>query len=223
MSTGQLSAESWLARGVEAYGAKRFDEACEYFENATTTDPSSVQAHLALGAARLTLYKQRPAGFSPDLEAAGERMLQEWAAYEERERAILAEQNSTNWPLAENSLKRANQLDPENDLIIEYLCSLYFSWKDPRDKENDRMDEAKRWLERLLEVRPDHKHANVHCGMILIGKTRKLLPNYGHYPVRPEPNLPILRAKAEPLLDEASRHLARAIALYGEQTAAPHL
>ncbi len=83
------------------------------------------------------------------------------------------------------------------------------------------MDEAKQWLERLLEIRPEHKHANVQCGMILSAKARKLLPNYGRYPASAEPDLSTLRDKAGPLLDEASRHLMRAITLYDEQTAAP--
>src|SRR5689334_1956911 len=185
MSTAELSAEAWLARGIEAYQAKRFDEACHHFENAIAIDSGSVQAHLALGAARLTLYIQRPERVWLNV-AEPERAERGWAAYKERENAIVAEQNSRNWPLAEKSLKRANQLDPENELIIEYLCSLYFSWKDPLDEGNDRMDEAKRWLERLVEIRPEHKYANVYCGMILSAKARKLLPNYGRYPISPE-------------------------------------
>ena len=220
MSTGELSAEAWMARGIEAYQAKRFEEACEHFEKAIAMDLRSAAAHLALGATRLNLYLRRPTGFWLDVTAEGDRAEREWAAYQERERAILAEQNSTNWPLAEKSLKRANQLAPENELIIEYLCSLYFHWKDPVDEGNDRMEEAKRWLERLLEVRPEHKYANVYCGMILVAKAQKLLPNYGRYPVPPEPDLATLRMQAGPLLDEANRHLTRALALHGEQTAA---
>ena len=223
MSTEELSAEAWLARGIEAYQAKRFEEACQHFEKAIAIDSGSARAYLALGAARLTLYKQRPERVWLDLAAEADRAEREWAAYKERENAIVAEQNSTNWPLAEKSLKRANQLDPENELIIEYLCSLYFSWKDPLDEGNDRMDEAKRWLERLVEIRPEHKYANVYCGMILSAKARKLLPNYGRYPVSPEPDLASLRMKAGPLLDEASRHLERALALHRDQTAAPYL
>src|SRR5262245_40890519 len=120
MSTG-----AWMARGSEAYLAKRFEEACEDFEKAIAMDSRSTEAHLALGAARLTLYLRRPAGFWPDDPTDGDRVQREWAAYEQREKVILAEQNSTNWPLAEKSLKRANELAPENELIIEYLCSLY--------------------------------------------------------------------------------------------------
>jgi len=142
--------------------------------------------------------------------------------YREEEKGILAEQNLTNWPLAEKSLKRANQLDPQNNLVVEYLCALYFAWKDPLDEENDRMDEAKQWLERLVELHPEHKYANFYCGMILSAKARKLLPNYGRFPPWPEPDLASLRMKVSPLLEEASRHLARALALHGAHTAASH-
>ncbi len=215
--------EAWIARGIEAYQAGRFQEACEHFEKAVAFNPGSAQAHLALGAARLTLYRQRPAGHSLHPASDGHTMERAWAAFQDKEKAILSEQNSTNWPLAEQSLQRANQLDPEDPLIIEYLCSLYFAWKDPLDEANDRFDEAKHWLERLLEVRPDHKDADVQCGLILRAKAGKLVPNYGRYPAPPEPDLASLRSQVEPLLDEASRHLERASALYGDRTAAPFL
>jgi hypothetical protein len=133
-----------------------------------------------------------------------------------------AEQNSTNWPLAEKSLKRANQLDPQNKLVVEYLCAIYFYWKDPFDEQNDRLDESKQWLECLAQLDPEHKYANFYCGMILSEKARKLLPNYGRLPSVPEPDLASLRAKAGSLLEEASRHLSRALILHGEQTAASH-
>jgi tetratricopeptide (TPR) repeat protein len=217
MASEDLSAETWLARGIEAYQARRFDEAAEHFEKAVAMDPGSVQAHLALGAVRLTLYKKRP-----PLHFFAEREISEREVedFREREKAILAEQNAANWALAENSLKQANELDPENALVVEYLCALYFAWKDPLDETNDRMDEAKQWLERLLELQPEHKYANFHCGMILSGKARKLLPNYGRYPVPPEPDLASLRLKVSPLLEEASRHLSRALTLHGESTGA---
>ena len=134
---------------------------------------------------------------------------------------MLAEQNSTNWALAEKSLKRANELDPQDQLVIEYLCVLYFAWKDPLE-ESDRMDEAKQWLERLAELYPEHKYANFYCGMILSAKARKLLPSYGRFPPLPEPDLASLRTKVSPLLEQASRHLARTLTLDREHAAALH-
>lgn len=222
MASGELSAEAWLARGTEAYLKRRVTEAVEYFEKAVAVDPDFVQAHLALGVARMTLYQRRPSPVSTYLFERRDISDQELEVHRESEKRILAEQNSTNWPLAEKSLKRANQLDPQNKLVVEYLCSLYYHWQDPLGEE-DHMYEAKQWLERLLELQPNHKHANFYCGMILSGKARKLLPNYGRFPPGSLPDPPSLRMRARPLLQEARWHLERALALHGGQTAATHL
>ena len=219
MASEKFGGGAWLARGVEAYQKRRFDEAVEHFENAVAIDPGSVQANLALGATRFTFYMRDSFPPPPDF-SAGEPFSDEWEAFRERQKVIRAEQNSTNWPMAEKSLRRANQLDPQDKLVIEYLCALYFSWKDLLDEQKDRMDEAKKWLERLAELDPENKYANCYCGMILSGKARKLLPNYGRLPPVPEPDLASVRAKAGPLLEEAHLHLARALALHGEQTGA---
>ncbi len=221
MPSDDFTAEAWLARGIEAYAKRSFEEAAGNFEKAVAVDPGSVQACLALGAARLTLYQNRPSPVATYFFAERDISEPELAVHREKEKAILAEQNSTNWPLAENSLKQANQLDPQNKLIVEYLCALYFYWKDS-SQENNRMDEAKQWLEYLLELDPRHKYANFYCGLILTDKARKLLPNYGRFPPLPEPDLASLRMKVGPLLEEASRHLTRALALHGEQTGASH-
>jgi len=222
MASEDLSAEAWLARGAEAYLKQRFTEAAEHFEKAAATDPRSAQAHLALGAARLTLYQRRPSPVSTYLFATPDFSERELAVHQENEKAILTEQNSTNWPLAEKSLKRANQLEPENSLIVEYLCALYFYWKDPLDKD-DRANEAKQWLERLLELEPEHKYADFQCGLVLMSKARKLLPNYGRFPQGPDPDLPSDAMQARPFLEEAKQHLERALALHGQQTAASFL
>jgi tetratricopeptide (TPR) repeat protein len=215
------SVEAWLTRGMEAYQKQRFDEAVEHFEKAVARDSGSVQAHLALGVGRLTLYKRRPSPPSPDYLSAQRDVLEsELRAYREQQAATLREQNSTNWPLAEKNLQRAHQLDTQNKLVIEYLCVLYFVWKDPLEEERDRLEEAKHWLERLAELDPEHKYANFYCGMILTTRARKLLPNYGRLPPLPEPDLTSLRAKVGPLLEEAKRHLSRALSLDREHRGA---
>ena len=58
MASEELSAEAWRARGIEAYQEQRFDEAAEYFGKAVAIDPGSADAHLAVGATHLTLYKR---------------------------------------------------------------------------------------------------------------------------------------------------------------------
>jgi tetratricopeptide (TPR) repeat protein len=219
MSSEEHGADARIASGIEAYQKHHFDEAAEHFEKAVTMDPGSLDAHLALGATRLTLYQRRPSPASTYLAERRDITERELIEYREKERVILAEQNRTNWPLAETSLKRANQLDPRNELVVEYLCVLYFSWKNPGDEEADRMDDAKQWFEHLAELNPQHTHANFYAGMILTTKARKLLPNFGRFPSVPEPDLPSRRRLVEPLLEEASRHFARAQAVSGDQTA----
>ncbi len=216
MASEELSAEAWRARGIEAYQEQRFDKAVEYFGKAVAMDPGSADAHLALAATYLTLYKRgrwtpTPDSFS-NVDSDPEIADAEWRAYEAQERALIIEQNSTNWPLAEKSLKRASQLDPQSKLIIEYLCELYSMWKDPLNEENDRVDEAKHWLKRLVDVDPTNKHADLHCAILLSMKARKLLPNYGGSASLPGDDLVSLRTKVGPLLEEASHHLKRALA-----------
>jgi hypothetical protein len=80
-------------------------------------------------------------------------------------------------------------------------------------EENNRVGETKHWLERRAELDPGNKYANFYCGMILTDKARKLLPNFGRLPASPEPDLPSLRTKVGPLLEEASRHFDHALTL----------
>ncbi|MFL6446164.1 MAG: tetratricopeptide repeat protein [Bryobacteraceae bacterium] len=212
----------WLARGIEAYGQERFSHALELFEKAVAVDPESLPAHLAVGAAYLTLYRKRPSPPLPDVTSAGYEVWErEFRLHQDNANAILAEQNATSWPRAEKSLRTANRLDPDGPLVVEYLGALYYSWKDPLD-ESDRFDEAKRWLDRLLELYPEHKYANFYCGMILIAQAHKLLPDYGRFPPLREPDLPSLRLKVGPMLEEASRYFTRQLTVVREHTAASY-
>src|SRR4051794_4817400 len=129
MDSGNLSAEAYLARGIVAYNERRLDEAAELFGKAAALNPESAQMHLALGATRLTQYIRGCRPPATDY-LFGNRGITaaEWDAYEEERSALVTQQNATNWPLAEKSLKRANQLDPQNKLITQYLCVLYSCW-----------------------------------------------------------------------------------------------
>jgi tetratricopeptide (TPR) repeat protein len=226
MSSDEGSAEAWLARGIKAYLERRFTEAIEDFERAVAIHSESVDVHLALGATYLTLYKKCPSPPIPnDLDEKFDVWEKKLRAYEEQEKSILAELNSTTWPLAEESLKRANQLDPQNKLVMEYLCALYFGWKDSPDEDKDRLEEAKHWFERLAEIYPEHEYANFQCGMIAMIQAQKLLPNYGRFPrpLETEEDRKSLRMKAGPLLEQAKRHLSQAMTLDPEHTGALHL
>jgi tetratricopeptide (TPR) repeat protein len=216
MSLEEGRAETWLARGVEAYQQQRFTEAAAHFEKAVAREPGSAPAHLALGVACLTLYRNRPAPPSPDWVGARRDMTEaELRTYREQEQALLAEQNATNWVRAEESLHRAHQLDPQNQLILEYLGALYFVWKDPFEEENHRLAEARSWLARLAALNPEHPSAHLDCGRIACQQAQRFLHHAGRFPSPPETeeDRRALYRKVRPLFAEATRHLGRALAL----------
>jgi tetratricopeptide (TPR) repeat protein len=222
MYSEDFTAEALLACGIDAYRKQQFEQATEHFDRAVALAPSSVQSYLSAGVARFTLAKRGYFSPSPAVPLKDDEYREdEWAAHAKEEKRMRAEQNSTNWPLAERSLKRANELDPQNRSVVEYLSALYFLWKDP-DEQIDRLDEAKHWLERLAELDPQNDYANFYCGVILTTKAQKLLPNYGPVPSTPEPDLASRRISVEPLLDEASRHLERAATLVKDQSGIRH-
>jgi len=225
MFSDPIRAEAWLARGREAYQKQRFAEAAEHFKHAVALAPDSLPAHLALAATHLTLYKKPPSPPTPASLRAGRDVSEaELRAYRAQQQAILAEQNSTHWPLAEESLQRAYRLDPQNQLVIEYLCALYFVWKDPLNEENHRLEEARQWFARLTEVDPNHRYAAFYGGMIASIQARKLLPHDGRFPPPPETDEDheALRRKVRPLLEEATRHLLRALMLDPKHGGALH-
>jgi tetratricopeptide (TPR) repeat protein len=188
MDAGNDSAETYRRGGIVAYEDRRLDEAAELFGKAVAIDRDSAEAHLALGAARLTEYIRGCRPPSTDYVFGNHEVSEaDWYAYEEERSAFIAQQNATNWPLAEKSLKKANQLDPQNKLIVQYICVLYSFWKDPLTEENGRADEAICWLERLAELDPTDYDPNLSCATLLTMEARKLLPNYGRFPAFPEP------------------------------------
>ncbi len=80
------------------------------------------------------------------------------------------------------------------------------------NEENDRVEEAKHWLKRLVDLDPTNKYADLHWGILLSMKARKLLPNYGWSTSLPDHDRASLRTKVGPLLEEASHHLTRGLA-----------
>jgi tetratricopeptide (TPR) repeat protein len=208
MSLDKDGAQAWRARGIEAYQGQRYDEAIAHFEKVVASEPESVQAHLAVAAARMTVAGRQSMPPAVGLSQS------ELARHREQVEAFLREQASTNLPLAEKSLKRANELDSRDKLVIEYLCALYFGWPDPDDDFRHK-DEAMVWLERFAEVCPGNKFSHVYCGLILKDRAGKLLPNHGLgiMPPVPRPDLALLGEQAGPLLDEASRHFSIALTI----------
>jgi tetratricopeptide (TPR) repeat protein len=222
MSFESRRAKEWLTRGIEAYGNREFEEAADCCEKAVEIEPNSADAHLALGAVRFTLYLR---GCFEKLTFSSKGNSLTWEEFErlrDLEKVLRAEQNATNGPLAEKSLKRANELDPQSKLAAEYLSSFYFHWKDPANENNDRAREATFWLDRLIEIDPKNKYAASHGVTLLLMKARRLLPHFGQFPFVPEPDLASRRAEIAPLLAKARQYLERALTLRREQGVEAH-
>ncbi|MBV8550328.1 MAG: hypothetical protein JOY54_03430 [Acidobacteriaceae bacterium] len=221
MSSGDNDAQAWIDRGVEAYWHMNLADAAQNFEKAVALDPQSVRARLCFGVTSLFLYQNGVSEVNVNfLDVPGGRPPKraEMAAEVDRVRALIGEQNATNGKRAEDNLQQALQLDPQNELVMEYLAALYYAWIDPNTdwlgtKRRSRLDEAKHWYERILEMNREHRFANHVCGAIDWQKAFDLMRSSGSYP-RPLPNEEARRSlhtQISPLLDASTRNLLRAI------------
>ncbi len=213
--------QTWIDRGKESFGRLDLAEAAARFEKAVLADPESVEARLCYGVVRLLLYQNGISAAEPrfnDDDAERQWSDADNKAEIERVRVMMAEQNATNGKRAEEALRRALELDPENKLAMEYLAALYYRWAHPDtelggNRRRSRLDDAKRLYKEIFYIDPEHNFANYVCGVIDWEKAFNVLRASGRYP-RPLPNEEArraLHAKVEPLLDEAARNLLRAL------------
>ena len=214
MSSGE-SAETWLERGAEAFADMRIDEAALHFEKAVAANLDSAKAHLCLGVIRLFQY-QNGVGLQPDqIDWPGDKpkTRAEYQARAERRRAQIEEQNATNAANAEQHLKKSLELQPHYELAIEYLGGLYYWWLDPTTEQRVRLDDAKQWYERVLEINPQHRFAEYACGAIEWEKGFRLVRSNPGFPrpLRDEESRRNLRDKAGPALAESASHFLRSL------------
>ncbi|MGA2593850.1 MAG: tetratricopeptide repeat protein [Bryobacteraceae bacterium] len=119
-----------VAEGVAASKQGQYGEATQHFQAAVALDPACVNARAYLA----TAYMQQfiPGGDSPENQEFADKAT---AQYE----AVLEQQ-------------------PENELAISAIASLYFNRK--------KLDEAKIWYEKLTVVNPDNANAFYTLGVI---------------------------------------------------------
>ena len=222
MSFGQDSAQSWIERGKRAYGKMHLPEAAADFEKAISVEPNSAEARLCYGVACLFLYQNGTSEASPRFlnpDSTGHWSDGDIKAELQRIRSLIAEQNATNGKRAQENLRRALELDPRNELAMEYLASLYYWWVDPDtdslgNKRRSRADDAQHIYKQIIELYPEHSFAYYVCGMIEWEKAFKLM-RASTYP-RPLGNEEARRslsAQVSPLLDNAAQNLLRSLEL----------
>jgi tetratricopeptide (TPR) repeat protein len=221
---GRSDAEACVNRGLDAFWQFKFDEAEKDFEQAVRIDPGSVQAHLSLGVLNLVQYGNRVSETRQqiwDPEIVSSRPDADNAAAVDRARKLIDEHGAKIGRRAEESLTEALRLDPRNTLAMEYLAALCYNWLDSNEHRS-RLDDAERWIQRSLDINPEHKFANYCCGAINAEKVLSILQGTGYplHRVLDEGARQLLHAKITPLLSESARNFGRALEIDSKNVSA---
>jgi tetratricopeptide (TPR) repeat protein len=124
------NAEEQVNLGVKAYQNARYDEAVEHFSTAVRLDPAYLNARLYLATAYMSQYI--PGAQSPENLRMAQR--------------------------AHDEFQQVLALDPENDVAMASIASLYYSQK--------KFEDAREWYEKLTSLDPENKEAWYTLGVI---------------------------------------------------------
>jgi Tfp pilus assembly protein PilF len=134
-SCEKLKARDQLGKGAQAFKNAQYPQAVEHFKTAVQLDPTFPTARLYLATAYMMQYV--PGADSPEnMQMAG---------------------------AAKDQFQKVLDQNPNNELAIASIASLYFNQK--------KLDDAKQWYERLVSVNPKNKEAYYTLGVIAWTKT----------------------------------------------------
>ena len=124
------TADEQVNLGVQAFRNARYAEAARHFSTAVRLDPGYLDAGLYLA----TTYMQQfvPGSDSPENQQMAQR--------------------------AQDEFQRVLSLDPENDVALASIASLYFNRK--------KFEDAREWYEKLTSLSPENKEAWYTLGVI---------------------------------------------------------
>lgn len=189
------TASEWRQKGIEAYKNARYPEAVTAFQNAVNLQPNDATAHLYLANAWMAQWI--PGAESPDNIRAADS--------------------------AKAELRAVLRLDARNAAALESLGYLTFQEAGAagnRDEKAIRLDEAKAWFEKLIEIEPRKKQAHYSLGVIAWSKW---YPAFGEArarlgmkqedpgPLRDPALRAELRARFSRVIDDGISHLQRAL------------
>src|ERR1700722_565006 len=188
-------ARDFLNQGVAAFKNAHYRDAVELFQQAVTRDPNSVNAHLYLGTAYMSMWN--PGAASPE--------------------------NAANARSAETEFRRVLELDANNTVALASMASLaYNSASGLKGEEKIRkLDDALDWYKRLAAIDPTNKVAAYSMGVIAWAKWYPALmtarASVGMKPqgpgALPEPVRGELKARYSSMIDEGIANLDRALVL----------
>jgi tetratricopeptide (TPR) repeat protein len=182
----KLMARDQLNRGVRAFKISKFPEAVDHFKQATDLDPTFSVARLYLATAYYSQYI--PGADSPE-----------------------------NKEMADNAFREYNRVlesDPNNNLALSSIASLYFHQK--------KWEDAEKWNQRLVTSNPRSKEGFYTLGVIAWTKSfSKRMEARAKLGMKPEDPGPIkdkkvrepLAAELLPIINAGIANLEKAIAV----------
>jgi tetratricopeptide (TPR) repeat protein len=195
----KLKARDHINKGVNAYKSARYDEAVEHFKTAVQLDPEFPTARLYLATAYMNQYI--PGADSPE--------------------------NNQFAKAAQDEFLRVLEDNPEDDdsrkVAIAYLASLNYQQASGIPKLEDKLkklDEARTWYEKLVQVDPQNKEAWYSLGVITWAKWYpELMAARTKLGMRPEDPGPLkdakvraeLRDKYGAMIEEGIKNLEKAL------------
>jgi tetratricopeptide (TPR) repeat protein len=193
----KLKARDNLNKGVQAFKTAKYNQAVEHFERAIQYEPTYVNARLYLGMAYFSQYI--PGADSPE--------------------------NIQNAQAANEQFLKVLELEPKNTTAISSLASLHYQQaqgNQPMDVKMKKLDEAKQWNEKLIEVDPKNKEPYYTLGVIAWAKFYpQRMGARAKLGMKPEDPGPIkdkklkqeLKAQWLPVVDGGIKNLEKAIEL----------
>jgi len=188
-------ARDFLNQGVAAFKNAHYREAVEFFQQAVTRDPSSVNGHLYLGTAYMSMWV--PGASGPD--------------------------NASQAALAETEFRRVLELDANNTVALTSIATLSYRQAGglPAEEKNRKLDEAADLYKRLAAIDPTNKEAPYSMGVIawakwypalMTARAKVQMKPYDPGPL-PGPVRGELKAQYASMIDEGIANLDRALVL----------
>jgi tetratricopeptide (TPR) repeat protein len=133
-------ARGWKSHGVSLYKEAKYQEAIEAFERVTAITPRDAIAYLYLGTTLMQIWI--PGQQSPENAQTARRAAREF--------------------------EKALEIEPNNTVALESLTSLSYTEGKllPYDEKMRKMDEARGWNRRLIEVDPWNRDARYWAGVL---------------------------------------------------------
>jgi len=191
----KLKARDQLNRGVAQFKSAKYAEAVEHFERAVELDPEFPTARLYLATAYMSQYI--PGAESPE--------------------------NIKNAKAANDNFLKVLQQDPKNQVAIMSLASLHYNEAQGTQKLEDKLlklDEAKTWYQRLVDIDPKNKEAHYSLGVIAWAKWYPaLMQARNKLGMKPEDPGPLkdaklreeLKTQYSDMIDDGIKHLQAAL------------